>query len=88
MDNRGDQEGTAAISQGYLLRTGERPRRTHSLGTRPNRDEYLLCASLLGGQGMILRGDRWATGVTREALQPHLRAVCYRQESDRDVRTA
>ena len=27
---------------------------------------------------MILRGDRWTTAVTKDALQPHLRAICYR----------
>ena len=33
-----------------------------------------------------LRDDRWATGVNRKALQPRLRAICYRQKSDRDAR--
>ena len=57
-----------------------------NLETRPGRDDYPLCASLPGGEGIILRGDRWTTGVTREALQPHLGAICYRQKSDRGAR--
>ena len=61
---------------------------TSSLETPPGRDRYLLCAPLPGGQGRISRGGRWMTGVTRETLQPHLRAIRYRQKGDRGARQA
>ena len=49
---------------------------------------YTLRTPLPSGQEITLRGDRWTTRVTREALQSHLRAICYRQKSDRGTRQA
>ena len=88
MDNRSGQEGTTVTSQGSLLPTEEWSRRTPSLETRPGRDYYPLCAPLPSGQGIILRGGRWTTGVTREALQPYLRAICYQKKNVRGARQA
>ena len=89
MDDKSDQGGMhyshilgLSATDGRVIEAHVKPRDS----TRQRR--LPLFAPLPSRQRIILRGDQWTTGVTREAIQPHLRAIYYRRKSDRGARQA